>query len=146
MPRSVPGFGPARHCCLLMGLDPWLGSLGFCVSGAGGSGVYTSFLFPSYPNHIHGLSAVIQMDPLCPKYAVFCFPVSACLSCDLFSEENVFPLGDEPLHLSCYVYHSSDRAPTPPPGLSLPLPISTSQCSDPCGSPSRKIFQNPTVF
>lgn len=64
--------------------------------------MYTSFLFPSYPNHIDGLSAVIQVDPLCPKYAVFCFPISACLSYDLFSEDSVFSLGDEPLHMSCH--------------------------------------------
>lgn len=84
-----------------------------CVSGAGRSGVYKSFLFPSDLNPIEGLSAVIQMDPLCPKYAIFCFPISACLPCDLFSEDSVFPLGDEPLHLSCH--HLPPLRPPPSP-------------------------------
>lgn len=70
------------------------------------------------------------MDPVCPKYPIFGFPTSACLPCDPFSGDGVFPLRAEPLRLSCHRHRPLD-----PHRSSLPSPANVAWCPDPHACP-----------
>lgn len=71
-----------------------------------------------------------QMDPVCPKYPIFGFLTSACLPCDPFSGDGVFPLRAEPLRLSCHRHRPLD-----PHRSSLPSPANVAWCPDPHACP-----------